>query len=78
MGRASVFAPPRRGVTIDLVAPGSPAEQAGLRIGDVVLWVNGREPVNTATLRRLTAPRAGRALRVIAEREGRMRIYDLE
>ena len=72
------FRAPRRGVTIDLVAPGSPAEQAGLRIGDVVLWVNGREPVNTATLRRLTAPRAGRALRVIAEREGRMRIYDLE
>ena len=72
------FRAPRKGVAIDLVAPGSSAEQAGLRSGDVVLWVNGREPVNTATLRRLLIPRPGRTRSVVAEREGRMRIYELE
>ena len=72
------FRAPRKGVAIDLVARGSSAEQAGLRSGDVVLWVNGREPVDTATLRRLLAPRSGRTRRVIAERTGRMRIYELE
>ncbi len=72
------FRAPRRGVTIEFVVPGSPAEQAGLRAGDVVLWVNGREPTNTATLRRLLAARPGRTRRVTAEREGRLRIYELE
>ena len=72
------FRAPRRGVTIDLVVEGSSAEEAGLRAGDVVLWVNDREPINTATLRRLLTPRSGRTRRVIAEREGRMGIYTLE
>jgi S1-C subfamily serine protease len=35
--------PGNRGVLIDVVAPGSPADQAGLEPGDVIVGVDGRQ-----------------------------------
>ena len=71
------FSSPRRGVAIHHVVPGSSAARAGLRSGDVVLWINGQKAESNSALPQLLAPHSGTA-QVIAERDGRIRAYELK
>ncbi len=59
------------GVLISAVEPGSPAEQAGLREGDVILEVNGRPVDDAATLVHLIRElRPGDQVPVVYQRSG--------
>ncbi|MBI2323298.1 MAG: site-2 protease family protein [Chloroflexi bacterium] len=61
----------RSDVTIERVAPDSPAEQAGVEPGDVVRQVNGT-PIDTSeTLVTETRQRLGRSITLALERDGR-------
>jgi regulator of sigma E protease len=53
------------------VAPGSPAEQADIRTGDLVREVDGREVKNSAELRAAVQLRLGADSRWVLERAGR-------
>ena len=56
-------APPARGVLVVRVDPGSPAAQAGLRSGDLLLGLDGREAGSAAELQqRVAAARPGQRL----------------
>lgn len=68
----------RKGVSIDFVAPNSSAARAGLQSGDAVLWIDGRTPVSTRNLLRLLNSSSKTSLQVVAERNGRMRMYELQ
>lgn len=59
------------GVLISEVTPGSPAEQAGLRRGDVVLGVNGRTVSSTGALRNLIASAGPTEVELEILREGK-------
>jgi len=53
------------------VEPGSPAEKAGLKPGDVLLRFDGRKVASTSDLvRRVRSSRAGSTIPVIVERDG--------
>jgi S1-C subfamily serine protease len=45
------------GAVVGMVSPGSPAEQAGIRVGDVILSIGGQRVNNAAKLRTLIANR---------------------
>jgi serine protease Do len=63
------------GVLLTDVFPGSPAEQAGLRRGDIVTHVESREVADGDALRfRIATHSVGATMRVTAWREGRERI----
>ncbi|MBG98999.1 MAG: hypothetical protein CMN58_01490 [Solibacterales bacterium] len=72
------FDTPRKGVPIDFVIPNSPAARAGLQSNDVVLWIDDRSPVSTRNLLRLLNSSSKTARQVVAERNGRMRMYELQ
>ena len=60
------------GVEVGGVRPGSPAEQAGFRPGDIVLQVRGQPVGSVADLERLTGTLgAGQTAEVVVRREGR-------
>lgn len=60
-----------RGAIINQVEPGSPAESAGLRAGDVVVAVDGREVRNAADLRnRIGLLRIGEDVSITVQRDG--------
>ncbi len=64
--------PDTRGAIIANVVPGSPAERAGLRPGDVVRHFNGNPVVNASQLSTwLSALEAGTTVEAIIFREGR-------
>ena len=61
----------RAGVQLQLVAPGGPAEQAGMRAGDILLRFDGREVTSEGELRALEASLApGTAVKVEGSRAG--------
>jgi regulator of sigma E protease len=61
---------PTSPMTIESVAPGSPADKAGLRTGDTVLEANGRSIRDVKELIEVTAGRAGQATPYVIERAG--------
>ena len=64
--------PSTKGVLVNSVEPGSPAEKAGVKSGDVIVAVNGQRVDDSNTLRNRVAqadPNADVALRVY--RDGR-------
>jgi serine protease Do len=69
---AQVGLPLPRGVLLDGIYPGGPAEKAGLRLGDVVLAVNGRDINDPAGLRfRLATLPLGSEAKMKVLRRGR-------
>ncbi len=63
-------APPDRGVLVAHVAPGSTAEQAGVRVGDVLVFVGGRLIQNVDDVRSALAERTDNTLRLDVVRRG--------
>ncbi len=64
----------RQGAVVVEVEPGSPAAEAGLRPGDIVVGVNGREVENAADVRNAVGLlRAGREITLDILRDGRAR-----
>jgi regulator of sigma E protease len=61
---------PSEPMTIAVVEPGSPAANAGLREGDVIVAANGHTIRNLAALTAVTSPRAGQATTYLVERAG--------
>jgi hypothetical protein len=63
--------PPVRGVRLQAVRPGSPAEAAGLRAGDVIVEFAGAPVANLEEFAALLfGARAGERVEIVAEREG--------
>jgi regulator of sigma E protease len=56
---------------ISTVQEASPAEEAGLKVGDIIRSVNGEEIRSFTEIPRIVAPNPGRALNFVVEREGR-------
>ncbi len=70
--------PGMRPLTVKSVQDGSPAQQAGLRSGDVVLEVNGRPAGNVIEFNRsLVAAGAKRDIRLLVRRDGASRVLSL-
>lgn len=57
-------------VEVAEAAPGSPAEALGLRVGDIVLAIDGLEVSDSAALQRYTYQRLGKEVSLLLEREG--------
>jgi serine protease Do len=71
---ASLGMPRPLGVIVEDVFPGSPAERAGLRRGDVLTHIEGREISDQQALRyRIATQSAGSTVRLTVWREGRER-----
>jgi S1-C subfamily serine protease len=68
---AGYFEGAREGALVLRVAPGSPAERAGLHPGDVITHLNGEPVRDTAELRRAVARFPGQPARLDLVRRGR-------
>ena len=73
---AQAFAiPERRGVVISAVVPGSAADKAGLKTGDIIIAVDGRAVEDSADVRnRIGLVRVGSRVELKILRDGRERI----
>lgn len=58
------------GVEVTEVAPGSPAEAAGMKAGDLILELDGLEITDSLALQRYTYERVGQEIALLLEREG--------
>jgi serine protease Do len=68
-----------KGVVVVQVAPGTPAAEAGLRAGDMILEVNGRVVENVREYREVTSGlRKGSVVRILIKRSGRTLYLALE
>jgi serine protease Do len=67
------------GVLVNEVASGSPAARAGLKVGDIVYAVDGKEAGDPDTLRYLVSSRAvGSSVKLTVVRDGQPRNVDLK
>jgi serine protease Do len=67
----------RAGAVVSSVAPGGPAEKAGVKAGDVIIEYNGKRVTNTTDLQKMvsaTKPGASAALKVV--RNGREQSFN--
>lgn len=62
---------PLEPMTVGMVEAGTPAGQAGLRVGDVILEANGEPIKNVDDLIRVTRPRAQKPTVYVYERDGK-------
>jgi regulator of sigma E protease len=62
---------PRGLTSVSAVAPGSPAEIAGLQAGDTIVALDGQRVTRFDQIQRYVQPRAGQQVAVQAERDGR-------
>ncbi|MEP7210244.1 MAG: Do family serine endopeptidase [Alphaproteobacteria bacterium] len=68
-----------RGVLISNVYPGSPAEKAGMKKGDLVLSVDGREVYDEKGMKFIAATKAeGENVNVVSMRDGKERLLSLK
>ena len=68
-----------KGILVRTVQPGSPAAAAGIRLGDVIVRLDGTDVASVSDLhRRLDASAIGRALRLSVLRAGRLETLAVE
>jgi len=66
-----VLARPDRGIRIEAVADGGPANEAGIRPGDWVLRIDGRSPLGTAQVQAVLSGSEGKPRFLVLERGGK-------
>jgi regulator of sigma E protease len=69
-GLATVFGKPSTAARVDIVQPGSAAEEAGFQPGDLVLSINGRRIDNFTEMQRIVSISAGEKLTIVVRRDG--------
>lgn len=62
---------PHEPMTVDTVQPGSPAEEAGIRTGDVIVQANDKPVRHVVDLIEITAPRAKQPTTYVVTRGGK-------
>jgi regulator of sigma E protease len=67
---ATIWVYPERPADVGSVMPGSPADQAGIQVGDRIVAVNGREVPTWQAMTMIVMPRAERQMPVAIERNG--------
>jgi regulator of sigma E protease len=65
------YGKPTAPALVDAVQPGSAAEAAGFRDGDLVLSIDGRKIETFTDMQRLVMDSAGQTLRIVVERDGK-------
>jgi serine protease Do len=77
-GQASAQ-PPAPGALVSFVEPGSPAERAGVRVGDLIISVQGEAVANVREARRaIFGARVGDVVSLTILRNGSRRVHDLK
>ena len=69
---AFMIGPPKFEVSIPEVVPGSPAEMAGIRVGDVILEINGLEVETSDVVIEEVTSAAGTPLEIVVRRDGEL------
>src|SRR5215467_235651 len=67
-GLAMVFGKPSTAARVDIVQPGSAAEEAGFQPGDIVLSINGRHIDSFTDMQRIVSLSAGEKLTIVVRR----------
>lgn len=64
--------PPHEPMVVDNVQPGTPAEKAGVKSGDIIRSADDKPVRNVLDLIEVTGKRAGKATRYVVERDGKL------